>query len=210
MTGSTPPARLYLVTPREFEPEPFATLLGRALAAHPVACLRLDLGAAPEEQWRAAANHLLPVAQAHEVALVIAEHHRLVVPLGLDGVHLGASRVPVREVRKALGPDRIVGASAGVSRHMGMTLANAGADYVTLGPVGETGALGDGSRAEDALFQWWAEVIETPLVAEGGVTPADAARLAPFADFVVPDPGVWTAPEGIEAALAPYAAVLAE
>jgi len=210
MTRTAPPARLYLVTPREFEPEPFAVLVERALAAHPVACLRLDLGAAPEQQWRVAANHLLPVAHGHDVALVIAEHHRLVVPLGLDGVHLGASRVPVREVRKALGPDRIVGASAGVSRHIGMTLANAGADYVALGPVGETGALGDGSRAQDALFQWWAEVIETPLVAEGGVTPADAVRLAPFADFVAPDPGVWSAPEGIEAALAPYAAALAE
>jgi len=151
MTGSTPPARLYLVTPREFEPEPFATLLGRALAAHPVACLRLDLGAAPEEQWRAAVAHLLPVAQAHEVALVIAEHHRLVAPLGLDGVHLGASRVPVREVRKALGPDRIIGGFGGVSRHIGMTLANAGADYVALGPVGETGALGDGRRERSPL-----------------------------------------------------------
>ncbi|MHA1528925.1 MAG: thiamine phosphate synthase [Alphaproteobacteria bacterium] len=210
MTRTAPPARLYLVTPEDFEPEPFAALVDRALAAHPVACLRLDLGAAPEEQWRVAANHLLAVAHAHDVALVIADHHRLVAPLGLDGVHLGTSRVPVREVRRALGPDRIIGAHAGISRHIGITLANAGADYVALGPVGETGALGDGSRAGDALFQWWAEVIETPVVAEGGVTPADAVRLAPFADFVVPDPGVWTAPEGIEAALAPYVEALAE
>jgi len=210
MTRTAPPARLYLVTPEDFEPEPFAALADRALAAHPVACLRLDLGTAPEEQWRAAVDHLLPVAHAHEVALVIAEHHRLVAPLGLDGVHLGTSRVPVREVRRALGPDRIVGAHAGISRHMGITLANAGADYVALGPVAETGALGDGSRADDALFEWWAEVIETPVVAEGGVTPADAARLAPSADFVVPGLGVWAAPEGIETALAPYAAALAE
>jgi len=210
MTRTDPPARLYLVTPEDFEPEPFAALVDRALAAHGVACLRLDLGAAPEEQWRVAVNHLLPVAHAHDVALVIAEHHRMVAPLGLDGVHLATSRVPVREVRKALGPDRIIGGFGGVSRHIGIALAEAGADYVALGPVGETGALGDGSRAEDELFQWWAEVIETPVVAEGSVTPADAARLAPFTDFVVPDPGVWSAPEGIEAALAPYAEALAE
>ena len=204
------PARLYLVTPEKFEPEAFAAVLDRALAAHPVACLRLDLGAAAEDEWRVAANHLLPVAHAHDVALVIAEHHRLVAPLGLDGVHLAASRVPVREVRKALGKDRIIGAFAGVSRHIAMTLAEAGADYVALGPVGETGALGDGIRAEDELFQWWAEMIETPIVAEGGVSPADAARLAAFADFVVPDPGVWAAPEGIEAALADYVEALGE
>ena len=59
------------------------------------------------------------------------------------------------------------------------------------------------------MFHWWAEMIETPCVAEGGVRPADAARLAAYADFVVPDLAVWQAPEGIEAALAPYAAALA-
>ena len=90
-----------------------------------------------------------------------------------------------------------------------MTLAEAGADYVSLGPVGDTGGLGDGSRAEDELFHWWAEMIETPVVAEGGVTPSDAARLAAYADFIVPDPAVWSAPPGIETALAPYAEALA-
>ena len=210
MTPAAAPARLYLVTPMDFDPEPFAALVDRALAAHGVACLRLDLGAAPEEQWRVAANFLLPVAHAHDVALVIVDHHRLVEPLGLDGVHLAASRTTVREVRKALGPDRIIGAFAGVSRHIGMALAEAGADYVAFGPVGETGGLGDGSRAGDEIFEWWAEMIETLVVAEGAVTPADAARLAPFTDFVVPDLGMWTAPEGIEAALAAYAVALAE
>ena len=210
MTKPEVPARLYLVTPQAFDPETFAATLARALAAHPVACLRLDLGQAPEEDWRRAANHLLPVAHAHDVALVIAEHHRLVEPLGLDGVHLGTSRTPVREVRKKLGADRIVGAFGGASKHLAMTLAEAGADYVSLGPVGASGALGDGALVGDELFQWWAEMIETPCVAEGGVTPADAQRLAPFADFVVPDVAVWSAPEGIEAALAPYAAALAE
>jgi thiamine-phosphate pyrophosphorylase len=177
MSKTDAPARLYLVTPQVFEPEPFAALAGRALAAHGVACLRLDLGQAPEEMWRTAANYLLPVAHAHDVALVIAEHHRLVVPLGLDGVHLGASRTPVREVRKSLGPDRIVGAFGGATRHIAMTLAEAGADYVAIGPVNARGALGDGTLAEDSLFEWWSEMIETPSVAEGGVTPADAVRL---------------------------------
>lgn len=207
MTRDT--GRLYLVTPARFEPGPFAALAGRALATGWVACLRLDLGAAPEAAWREAAKALLPVAQRHEVALVIADHYRLVAPLGLDGVHLGSSRTPVREVRKALGADRIVGAFAGASRHAGMAVAEAGADYVALGPVGDVGALGEGTQAADELFQWWAEMIETPVVAEGGVRPEDAARLRDWADFMVPDPGVWDAAEGVEAALERYAAVLA-
>lgn len=209
MNRRAPAARLYLVTPPHFEPEPFAVLAERALATGLVACLRLDLGAAPEEIWRAAASALRPVAHGQDVALVIAEHHRLVRPLGLDGVHLAASRTPVREARKALGPECIVGAFAGASRHVAMTVAEAGADYVSLGPVGDVGALGEGSRAEDELFEWWAETIETPVVAEGGVTLEVARRLGGWADFFVPELGVWESPDGIEAALGRYAETLA-
>jgi thiamine-phosphate pyrophosphorylase len=202
--------RLYLVTPAPLDPEPFAQLLAGALATG-VACVRLDLGDAPEADWRVAVNHLMPVCHAADVPLVVAEHWRLVVPLGLDGVHLGPGlglgRTPIREVRKALGADRIVGASAGASRHRGMTLAEAGADYVAFGPVGETGLLGDEERAPDELFAWWSEMIETPSVAEGGVAQADATRLAASADFVVPDRRLWDDPDPV-ARLAAFAAAL--
>ena len=199
--------RLYLVTPERFDPAGFAPLLGRALGTGAVACVRLDLGTAPEQAWRAAADNLLQVCHAADVALVVAEHWRLVQPLGLDGVHLGSGQTPVREARKALGPDRIVGAFAGTSRHRGMTLAEAGADYVAFGPVGETGLLGDEARAGDELFGWWSEMIETPSVAEGGVTEAEAARLSAVADFLVPDRRLWQFPDPA-AAISALAAAL--
>lgn len=197
--------RLYLVTPRRFEPEALAVTLDRVLATHGVACLRLDLGPADEAAWRGAANALIGVCHAHDVALVIAEHARLVVPLGLDGVHLGAGG-PVRKLRRELGAERIIGAFGGTSRHAGMELAEAGADYVCLGPV----ASGDAAAelAPDDLFAWWAEMIETPVVAEGGVGVAEAARLAATADFVVPDAAFWDAPDPV-AALGAFAAALA-
>jgi thiamine-phosphate pyrophosphorylase len=191
------PSRLYLATPKRFEPETFATVLAGVLVKVPVACVRIELGDAPEEDWTRAVNHLLPVCHNADVALVVAEHFRMVEPLGLDGVHLGTSRTPIRDVRKALGPDRIIGASAGTSRHQGMILGEAGADYVAFGPVGETGMLGDDARAEDGLFQWWAEMIEVPSVAEGGVTAEDAARLAEAVDFVVPDVRLWDDPDPV-------------
>jgi thiamine-phosphate pyrophosphorylase len=206
---SEPPPRIYLVTPGRFDPGAFAALLGRALGATAVACVRLDLGAAPEAGWRTAADHLLPVCHAADVALVVAEHWRLVEPLGLDGVHLGSGRTPVRDVRRALGPDRIVGAFAGASRHRGMTLAEAGSDYVAFGPVGETGLLDDAPPARDDLFQWWSEMIETPSVAEGGLAEADARRLSSLADFVVPDRRLWDAPDPIARIAAVAAAAAA-
>lgn len=194
-----PDSRLYLVLPQVFEPAGMATRLADVFSHVAIACVRIDLGAADEHAWTQAVNHAIGPCHDAEVALVVTDHFRLVEPLGLDGVHLSAAaRTPVREVRKELGPDRIVGASAGASRHQGLVLAEAGADYVGLGPVGDAGALGDAERAGDELFQWWAEMIETPCVAEGGVTVEHAQRLSPWTDFVVPDSAIWQAPDAPE------------
>lgn len=192
-------AKIYLTTPEVFEPEVLAPRLDAALATRTVACVRLTLASTDEAAWRAAAEKLREVTEAHDVALVVNGHYRLVQPLGLDGVHLPDGRVPLRTVREELGAKRIVGAFAGTSRHNGMVLAEAGADYVSFGPVGDPGTLGDGTRAERELFEWWAQMIETPLVAEGALGREEAAALSGLADFIVPEPGIWDEPDIAEA-----------
>lgn len=204
-----PDARLYLLLPARFEPSAMAETLHGVLRDVPIACVRFDLGPASEEDWITAANHLLPPCHAADVALVVTDHYKLVERLGLDGVHLAAARTPLRDVRKALGPDRIVGAAAGTSRHKSLVLAEAGADYVSLGPVGDTGVLGEDERAEDDLFAWWSEMIETPVVAEGGVSLDDTRRLANTVDFITPDVRLWEEPDTAIRTLQAYTAALA-
>ena len=202
MSGAAPDPdagpQLYLVTPGDFGDADTDTAAA-LLAAHPVSCLRLALATTDETAWRRAATLLQPLCHARDVALVVTDHYRLVGPLGLDGVHLADRRTTVREARKTLGADAIVGAFVGTSRHDGMTAAEAGADYVAFGPVGDTGPLGDGTRADPDLFAWWAEMIETPVVAEGAIGPAEAASVAAHADFIVPDPALWRDADPAEA-----------
>ncbi len=198
---------LYLVTPATFPPRAFAERLGPALDAAEIVCVRLD-HAGPEDEIRAAADALRPVCLDRGVSLVVAEHVALAREHGLDGVHLSLGAAgAVRKARAALGADAVIGAWGGASRHWGMTAAEAGADYVSLGPVAP-GALGDGSRADLDLFRWWAEMIETPVVAEGGISPTDAAMLAPFVDFIALREEVWDAAEGEVAALAGFTAAV--
>jgi thiamine-phosphate pyrophosphorylase len=198
--------RLYLVAPPAFDPG-LPDRIARMLDGFDVACLRLALAAASEDAVARAADALRPVAHARDVPLVVADHFRLAKRLGLDGVHLSDGPRQVRAARAELGRDAIVGAFARASRHDGLTAAEAGADYVSFGPAGATG-LGDGSTAPLELYGWWSEVIEVPLVAEGGITPEVAATLAGSVDFVALGPELWSAPEGPEAALAEVAARL--
>lgn len=181
--------QLYLITPPRIDPG-FPDLLARILDTRAVACLRLDLAGAREEDIARHADPLREVAHAREVALVISDHVLLAQRLGLDGVHLGDGARSVRAARHMLGADAIVGSYCGTSRHDGMNAGEAGADYIGFGPVGETG-LGDGSRAEGELFAWWSDLIEIPVVAEGGLTPDLVAKLAPVTDFFGIGAEIW-------------------
>ncbi|QFS82272.1 thiamine-phosphate pyrophosphorylase [Roseivivax sp. THAF40] len=182
--------QLYLVTPPEIDLLAFPERLATVLDAHDVACLRLSLATRDEDTLLRAADAVREVAHAHDIALVIDTHIVLAQRLGLDGVHFPDGGRSVRAARKELGPDAIVGASCGTSRHDGMNAGEAGADYVAFGPVGGT-TLGDGSVAERELFEWWSEMIELPVVAEGGVTEALVRELTPVVDFFSIGEEIW-------------------
>ncbi|WP_444462395.1 thiamine phosphate synthase [Rhodobacter capsulatus] len=190
--------QLYLATPPSFDLDVFPQLLARVLGAHEIACLRLGLATKDEDKVMRAADAVRQVAHEFDVALVIENHIALVERHGLDGVHLTDGARTVRYARKELGQEAIVGAFCAASQHDGMTAGEAGADYVCFGPVGETG-LGTGARAERDLFQWWSEVIEVPVVAEGALTEDLVRDFAPVTDFFAVGEEIWTAEDPVAA-----------
>jgi len=190
--------QLYLLTPPSFDLDVFPGLLARVLEAQDVACIRLALATKDEDAVMRAADALRQVAHEFDVALVIENHIALVERHGLDGVHLTDGARTVRYARKELGTEAIVGAFCGASQHDGMTAGEAGADYVCFGPVGETG-LGTGARPDRELFQWWSEVIEVPVVAEGALTEALVRDFAPVTDFFAVGEEIWTSDDPVAA-----------
>lgn len=181
--------QLYLITPPSFTLDAFGPQLAGILDTVEIACLRLSLSADASQIARAA-DSLREIAHARDVPLVIDSHVALVEAHGLDGLHLSDGARSVRKMRDLLGPDPVVGAFCGPSRHDGMVAGEAGADYIAFGPVSDTG-LGDGVQAEDDLFAWWSQMIELPVVAEGGLSVERIEALAPVVDFFAIGPEVW-------------------
>lgn len=183
--------QIYLITPSEFELSSFQTSLSRVLDCADVACLRMSLASRDEDRILRSADMLRELTHARDIAMVIDTHVLMVERLGLDGVHLTDGSRSVRKVRDDLGKDAIVGAFCGQSRHDGMNAGEAGADYVSFGPVGRS-ALGDGEVVEKDLFQWWSEMIEIPVVAEGNMGDDDFRTLAPVTDFFGIGDEIWS------------------
>jgi len=189
MADDTTP-QIYLLTPTVFVPEDFAPRLARVLDSTEIACLRLPWSEADADTLSRAADTCREIAHARDIPIVVDRHVGVVERLGLDGVHLTDAARSVRAARKSLGADAVVGAGCGTSRHDGMAAGENGADYIAFSPVGDLG-LGDTILADHDLFAWWSEMIELPVVAEGGITPEIVAGFAPVTDFFAIGPEIW-------------------
>jgi len=190
--------QIYLVTPPDFDPDVYPDRLAAVLDGIDVACVRLALATRDEDRIARAADALRQVAHARDVAIVIESHLLLVARHGLDGVHLTDGARTVRHARKELGGDAIVGAFCRTSRHDGMTAAEAGADYVAFGPLGQT-PLGDGAVVDYDLFAFWSEAIEVPVVAEGALTEALIVQFGPVTDFFGVGDEIWRSDDPLDA-----------
>ncbi len=196
--------RLYLITPPAIDDlAAFTRRLEQAFAGGDVAALQLRLKGAGDEAIGAAARAMLPMARARDVALILNDRPDLAAALGCDGVHVGQGDAPYAEARRRMGADRIVGVTCHDSRHLAMDAAEAGADYVAFGAFFPTATKVAPTRADPELLGVWQQTMQTPCVAIGGITPANAGALAAAgADFLAVSAGVWDWPEGPEAAVA--------
>ncbi|UPG71905.1 thiamine phosphate synthase [Roseomonas gilardii subsp. gilardii] len=208
--GDAPGCRLYLVTPPALEPARFAEDLARALDAGDVACVQLRLKDADDDTIRRAIDALRPVAQSRDVAFLLNDRADLAVQTGCDGAHLGQEDGDHAAARTLL-RDGILGITCHASRHLAMEAGELGADYVAFGAFFPTATKETVHKAEPEILSWWAEVMEIPSVAIGGI---DAANCAPVvragADFLAVVGAVWNHPEGPAAGVRAMNAAIAE
>ena len=180
MSEETIRTQLYLA----WDAIPEAAVIAAALESALPACLCVGVSSEAET---AALAELRALCHEREVPLLVSGPAALAMAAvreaGLDGVHGLAAPGAIAEARQLLGPDAIVGAHAGHSRHDAMGAAEAGADYVALGPF-ESPAAERWAALMD-LCTWWAATVEVPLVA-WDATGAAAPALVGVADFIVP------------------------
>jgi thiamine-phosphate pyrophosphorylase len=141
------------------------------------------------EQARAA----LAVAVERGVHLIINDRVDIALAIGALGVHLGQDDLPPEAARRLLGDDAVIGYSTH-SVSQAMDAARLPIDYLATGPIFATRTkenpdpvVGlDGVRAVREV------VGSLPLVAIGGITPANADEVIHAgADSVAMISGLW-------------------
>jgi thiamine-phosphate pyrophosphorylase len=201
--------RLYLITPPKLDPARFRDTLAAALDAGDVACLQLRLKDATADEIARAAEILMPVCHARDVAFLLNDDAALAHRLGCDGAHLGQQDGDHAGARRLL-EGKILGITCHASRHLAMVAGEIGADYVAFGAFFPTATKATVHRADTELLAWWSELMEIPCVAIGGINAENCAPLVRAgADFLAVIGAVWNHPEGAAAGVRAMNAAIA-
>src|ERR1700739_4390498 len=187
--------RLYLITPPTL-PDKFEDQLAAALDAGDVAAVQLRLKDVPDSVLQKTIDRLRPVVDTRDVAFLLNDRPDLAVKLGCDGAHVGQTDTPAAQARKILG-NLTLGVTCHNSRHLAMDAGEAGADYVAFGAFFPTATKEPPEMADIETLPLWAEGMETPCAAIGGITAANCAPLVQAgAEFLAVVGAVWNHEQG--------------
>lgn len=161
---------LYVVTDRhQVAEEKFLDILSQIMS-HSRVMLQLREKDLPTRRLLPLAQAVQSLASLHRVPLLINDRLDLAMVVEAAGVHLRSNSLPVQQVRKCLGSEKVIGVSVH-SVEEARRCEDAGADFVVLGPIYETpskrsyGAPLGLQAVKDA-----SEACHIPVYAIGGIT----------------------------------------
>lgn len=162
--------RLVLVMPEELQNPSIA--LSEALAGGDVASIIIPHFTTNEGSFQTHCQTLVGTAQKAGVAAVVADDTQTAGRCNADGIHIdlpgGDAGVPqLAELIAKFSPSKMVGGGNVKTRHMALSLGEAGPDYLFFGRLNSD--IKPQAHAKMlALAEWWAEIVEVPGICLGG------------------------------------------
>lgn len=163
-------ARLYLVCDDREDKFLEAALRGG------VDIVQLRIKDGTDEKILDAASRFKRICNAHGALLLVNDRPDLAAAAGADGVHLGQDDPGVVQARRTVGDERLIGLSTHTRAQVDAS-ANAGVDYIGVGPVNETPTKPGRPAVGLALVDYAAQHATVPFFAIGGIAPTNVEQV---------------------------------
>ena len=151
--------------------------------------------------FEAEAAKLKDLCTRYKVPYVVNDSVEIALAIDADGVHVGQSDIKGRNIRGIIGPDKILGISAGTVEEA-IAAENAGADYIGVGAVFGTSTKKNARNLTVEKLKEISSSVSIPVVAIGGINGTNLMELhgsgvdgvaVVSAIFAAEDPGKATA-----------------
>ena len=130
-----------------------------------------------DETFLKEAKELQSLCGEYHVPFVINDNVDIAMKINADGVHVGQSDMEAGDVRAKLGPDKIIGVSAGTVEEA-VLAEKRGADYLGVGAVFPTGSKDDAVDVSHETLKAICEAVNIPVIAIGGISQQNVGELA--------------------------------
>lgn len=147
------------------------------------------------------AARLKDLCARYQVPYVVNDSPEVALAIDADGVHVGQSDIQGRDLRRLMGPDKILGISAGTVEEA-IAAEQAGADYIGVGAVFGTSTKKNARNLTVEKLKEICSAVSIPVVAIGGINGNNLMELSGSgvdgvavvsAIFAAEDPGEATA-----------------
>lgn len=117
------------------------------------------------------------ICQKYQIPFIINDDVQLCQQLDLDGVHIGQDDLSLKEARRVLGEDKIIGVSAHNVEEAKLAYEN-GASYLGVGAMFTTQTKINVVQTSLKTLQDICESVDIPVVAIGGISKNNIQQLA--------------------------------
>ena len=142
-----------------------------------VTMLQLREKSLAEPAFLAEARELQALCRDYHVPFIVNDNVDIALAMDADGVHVGQSDMEALDVRRKLGPDKIIGVSA-QTVEQALLAEKHGADYLGVGAVFPTGSKDDADDVSYDTLQAICRAVSIPVVAIGGISLGNVSQLS--------------------------------
>lgn len=177
MTTERLPRGLYAITDPRLTPDRQLVAAVEQAILGGAAVVQYRDKSGDRQRRRAEAEGLNALCRHHGVPLLINDDLDLADGVQAAGVHLGRDDPDPAEARARLGPQALIGVSCYDRLDLAWAAVAAGADYVAFGSVFPSPTKPRAVRTPIALLREAVRTLPLPVVAIGGITPANGRAL---------------------------------
>lgn len=129
------------------------------------------------DEFLKSAMEVKAITDKYRISFVVNDNVNVAAAVGADGVHIGQSDVEIKTAREKLGPDKIIGLSAGTVEEAVKAEQN-GANYLGVGSIFNTSTKLDARTVSIETLKEICEAVSIPVIAIGGISEDNIHELA--------------------------------
>ena len=185
---------LYLISPNKIN-QWFYKDLEEVLSSKKIKYFQLRLKRYSNSKLLRIAKKVKIITKKYKVKLIINDSPILAKKINADGCHLGQSDGSIKDARKLLKKNKIIGITCHGSKKLILNAIKEKPDYIAIGSFFKSKLKPHAKKAQKNLVKWSKQRTNLPIVAIGGINNRNYKVLMKFGvNYLAISSYIWNNP----------------